>query len=470
MAPQSTFTLGPLAFRTSADAGFTEALGDAIEVVGAALTAADPTPKPFNLALPVGWAGEQAYEQGLRARRQVRGLLNNAQARMQGFAFAWTVDPEWRGWMLVGGGTLEPGDAGGISHGEWLLRLNGCFVVARAQTHRAAIQASVIDVTRGDAPVDVKRTRYSTDFAWCATRSRVALGRRYLDPTTSGRPLAFLEHEAYRNGLQEVVEDVEHGQVISFEFVGDRLEDSVAILDRRGSAVEADWERVFGPDHPLTQTEAPTLDNGFCRTRWLTSGALALDAWNGTVWEERGRLLLPGTFVSTRVEEWTPEKAVVAIVTQSGSSRLVTYATLQRGWHGPSFERYGPPGNVQLTYVSVPAGRKTVRIPAAAGLLVHSGNPLPDTTIASFSAQNWVELDDGSAVDAFAVRRAATTVRLNSSTYSGLSGLRSNLTFSASDHVGVRIDLRRTQPDAGARLGAFALVDAHAVPTFVTRT
>ncbi|MCK9251049.1 MAG: hypothetical protein M0P31_18970, partial [Solirubrobacteraceae bacterium] len=76
--------LGPLRFRSFAG-DMTEALGDTLTNVGAALVPGERRPRPQRLVLPVtGNREPDPREAGLRLRRQVRQLLENAAWKQQG--------------------------------------------------------------------------------------------------------------------------------------------------------------------------------------------------------------------------------------------------------------------------------------------------------------------------------------------------------------------------------------------------
>lgn len=410
----STFTLrlGPLEFRTTADSGPTEALGNAIDVVGAALTSADPAPKPFGLVVPVGWAGRDAdaYEQGLRARRQVRSLLNNAQARMQGLYFSWDVDPDLNGWLIVGGGDLEPGDAAGITTGEWKLTLRDCYVAGRRRTHRRAVQAHVADRRLSTTPRDILGTLYGTAFALAPAEGRLSLPIGAQDVVTYGDAPLLAAVETRDGDLARAVGTID-GQVLSFEqderFHG--LAD-VLILDRQGSADEGEWEAVYGPDQALTAGDMPVVDNGRCRVRW-DDDCLALDAWGSSAWVERGRVPV-GSLLSAHVVEWTPERAVVAAVASNNGVRTRVYVTVQRGWNGPAIELYAV--GATLRFVTAASGRATYRQATSGTDLITSGNPLAAGTVPSFSGWNWAELSIGGSADGFAVLRSGGGARIGS--------------------------------------------------------
>ncbi len=127
------------------------------------------------------------------------------------------------------------------------------------------------------------------------------------------------------------------------------------------------YEEIYGPDQPLTASDAPLLQNGHCRVRFVSAGVLAVDvAQVGGGWGEQGRVTvwdslsadaytqhtyaIPGNNGAlATVMEYTPERAVLRFSTLESSAvpqyRIDTYVTLQRGWSAPRFEAYINPSS-----------------------------------------------------------------------------------------------------------------------------
>jgi hypothetical protein len=119
------------------------------------------------------------------------------------------------------------------------------------------------------------------------------------------------------------------------------------------------WEEIYGADQPLSTGDVPVLTNGLCRVRYVPSAsAFAVDFFQaGLGWVEEGRftcwhddngtLAQHGTLIDSDVVEWTPERAVLRVVTSAVAGgttyRMETYITLQRGWTGPRVECYPSP-------------------------------------------------------------------------------------------------------------------------------
>lgn len=128
-------------------------------------------------------------------------------------------------------------------------------------------------------------------------------------------------------------------------------------------------EEVFGPAQPLAPTDVPSVENGRCRVRFDTTGALgpynvpvgsgpisagfAIDLNVNGLWGESGKVTLQrdGFFTVddvryASVDECSPERAVIRVVMGSkvvAASRETVLITLKRGWPGPRIEWYPAP-------------------------------------------------------------------------------------------------------------------------------
>lgn len=444
---ETTVKLGPLAFVT-VDGGLAEPLGNPVEVIAGAIAAADPKPREFGLVLPVRPLAE--FDDALRLRRQVRALLNNAGVRMRGLYFSWDIDPELNAWLIVGGGDLEPAE-GGITMADFKLTLKDCYVVGRRRTHRPALQAQVADRRLSTTPRDVLRRIYGTDFASMATVAKVALPAGIDDLVTFGT-LPTLETVTTQDGDIANASGVVDGQVLSFEqpeALAALAE--VQVWDQQGSVVEADWEAVYGADQPLTAGDVPVIENGVCRLRPVnlatsTLAALALETYSAGAWVERGRVTI-GTLVSARVVEWSPERAVISVVSLIAGVRVLTFVTVQRGWDGPMIERYGT-GTVPLRYVSNATGGPTFyRQPTTGNAVVAVGTPVPAGTVTTFLGQNWIELAANGLSDVLAVLLAATTAVRGSDSVV-YRAARSYVELQAPGYVAARFGLANRLPVA----------------------
>jgi hypothetical protein len=349
-------TLGPIALPTL-KGEVVETVGEQLESVGAGVVAGERRPRPFPLTIPLRGdrvAGTDRRTVGLRLRRQVRALMENPLARMQGLYLNWAVDTEQNCWLLVGGGDVRPGPtgAGGIVFGDFELALTDCYRVANQRTHRPARRVVMLDRRLVTTPRDYLRTVYATTFASTASQPRAWLPVAITDPVAGStrRPLS-LSTVTTADGSVTTYDATTDGEIVDFEQAeGDMNKADVKIWDRQGAgAVEASWERVYGPDQPLTSGDVPVIENALARavwdatnTRWdvysSVSGAWTLDA-TVNVGGVTANLLAS---VRATVVEWTPERAVLRVtgVHTADAQRAVIYVTLQRGWAGPRFEAY----------------------------------------------------------------------------------------------------------------------------------
>src|SRR5687768_9973683 len=121
-----------------------ETVGGSVEASGRSVLAGERSPRGINLVLPIyGSAGdgEDAYELGMRKRRQVRALFANDGARMQALYFRLTPDPELNGWIVCAGADVAYKN-GGPSLGEFELRLRDAYLVGQIHTERQAYAAN----------------------------------------------------------------------------------------------------------------------------------------------------------------------------------------------------------------------------------------------------------------------------------------------------------------------------------------
>lgn len=211
--------LGRLLVTTALD-DLKEQFGDGLDAVGATLTAPEAKPRPVTLTIPVAGAPHRTdwYEAGLRLRRQVRGLLENSQARMQGLYFAWDVDPESNGWLLVGGGDLEAQD-GGVTFADWKLTLSDCYRVATLRTHRPARRAELYDRRAAAVPFDTLRRVYGALSTSVQPLPLIYLPVGATDVTGYGGRLPKLGGNAAvdATSVAPCVGDAQAGEVFSYE-------------------------------------------------------------------------------------------------------------------------------------------------------------------------------------------------------------------------------------------------------------
>lgn len=355
MAETFDLRLGRLSFRTLIG-DVTEPLGDGLEAVGAVLTAAERRARTLAIELPVAGHRDTAtsWAEGQQLRRQVRALLNNAPARMGGLYLQFGADPDLDGWLLVGGGDLSY-DGKGPSVGKYKLALTDAYKVGSVRTHRPGYRIEVYDRRAAAVAIDTLGRYFGVEYAsvpvldTMANRATIGVGTS--DQVTSGNETIGVAQRAGARGSVDQVAGVAHGTIVHFEQATTEFHDAdVVIWDRAGSSTEADWVEVYGPDQEIAAADAPVLDNGLVRARWVGDCRIAVDRWVSGAWVEYGRVTvetassMPGPFVLTRTDvvEWTPESAVLRLTLVS-SYRFTVLVTLRSGWLGPRIEVYQSP-------------------------------------------------------------------------------------------------------------------------------
>ena len=189
--------LGPLALPTLMGE-LKETLGDQLETVGAGVAPGERRPRPFPLSIPIHGAvtdGVDRFAMGNRLRRQIRALMENSQARLEGLYLAFSPDPELNGWLLIGGGDLAYAQ-GGISLADYKLELTDCYKVANLRTHRPARRVVAIDRRLATTQLDYLGTLYSTGFA-----AKSAVARHYL-PVGVSDPTAGASRRQRQRGVR----------------------------------------------------------------------------------------------------------------------------------------------------------------------------------------------------------------------------------------------------------------------------
>ena len=390
----SLVTLGPLALPTL-KGDVVETIGDQLEAVGAGVVAGERRPRPFPLTIPVRGdvrTDASRWAAGMRLRRQLRALIENPLARLQGLYLNWSVDPEQNCWLLVGGGDLKYA-MGGVVFGDFEVELTDCYRVANVRTHRPARRVAAADRRLITTPRDFLGTSFATTFASTAATPRAYMAANATDLVAGSTrfPINTTSVTA-ADGSVPQIDPATDGEIVDFEQAeGDMNRADVKVWDRQGAgATEASWERVYGPDQPLTVGDVPVIENGVCRATWdatnkrwdvysWISGAWALDA---TVVAGAVVGTLNLTLVRATVVEWTPERTVVMVtgVQSPEIIRVKVYVTLQRGWSGPRFEIYGwdvdSTANVALWTYSKSTGDSTFQKSTGGAVAITSGGSL----------------------------------------------------------------------------------------------
>lgn len=228
--------LGRLYLLTTLDE-MKETVGDQLENVGAVAVAGERAPRPFPLVLPVyaGEADDDPHETGLRLRRQLRSLLRNPRARLEGLYFNWSVDPELNAWLLVGRGEIVDGD-GGITFADFKAELGDVVVRGGPRTHRQGRRLEVIDRRLVTTARDYRGTLFSTDFAADTAEARHYLPVGISDLVGAGDQVISPGFRVAAEGSIPYVDARTPGEAVTFEQPeADRHKGDVVIWDRRPS-------------------------------------------------------------------------------------------------------------------------------------------------------------------------------------------------------------------------------------------
>lgn len=465
-------TLGPIALPTLMGS-LSEALGDELDTVGAGVVPGDRRPRPFQVTIPIRGDtadGALRFDTGNKLRRQVRALMENSPARLQGLYLAFGPDSEQNCWLLIGGGDLKYAQ-GGIALADYTLELTNCYRIANRRTHRPARRIDITDRRLITTPRDILGTDFSTEFNTLTPIARHYLGVGVTDAESGGKPVATIAVTT-KDGNLCAVQDRLDGECISYEQAeADEYKAIVRIIDRRGSVVETNWHDVYGPDQPLTAGEIPVLDNALARVvPDVPTGRLDVQSWSGSAWVTDATVTPPAgaTGFAGRVVEWTTERAVLLITsTVSTNQRVAIYVTLQRGWPGPRVETYhqDSAGAGVATTIAVHAkstGDSTLQRSSGTSAIV-SG-----TSIGTFvGLANWALLL-GPGTDR-AVHLAVTDDDIN--LRGAILASREGVALEATGYVAAQIGTgpRASGATDAAYFGQVHLYDQSAIPELIAR-
>ena len=376
---------------------FNEQWGDPVTNLGGTPVPAIRAAIRHSVDLPTFTSpvSEDSVARRLRARRQLRSLLNNAPYKMAGLFLSWTDDEEQNGWYIPDQGELVQGADGPLTTGYWDLQNFAWFKVGAPRTHRGAALLSIKDLRTGLTARDTLRRVYSEDF-----HELPALALTYLPAGASdvannvtSEALAPVTLPAGRDGgATLLVANQTDLTVLSYETSeANRNLGDVVVYDQRGKTglpagaenpQAFGWEEIYGPDYPYTAGGVPVIENGRVRVVWdaTNTPGFRVYVWNGTAYVEQGKMCFAEGFEATTlfsatVMEYTPNRAVLKLaLSDFAKTRTVTIVTLQRGWSGPRFE-------------SVPASGSEI----AARLLWTPAALLEDTS--------FVKINSGGGVD-----------------------------------------------------------------------
>lgn len=229
--------LGRLALPTI-DGDLKEQVGDQLDVAGGSIVAGERRPRSYQFILPLrGSPGEaDPFLAGERMRRQMRALMENTIARLQGLYFKFSPDPEQNSWMMVGGGSIDYAE-GGITLADFQFEFSDAYRIANVRTHRAARRLELYDRTLSTTPRDVLGVSFGTDFAGLLNYK---LPLHYLpvgatDLLGVNRRVVTPGYRVAANGSIVVVPNAQAAEVVSFEQAESAMHgaDDVVVYDRR---------------------------------------------------------------------------------------------------------------------------------------------------------------------------------------------------------------------------------------------
>ena len=418
---------------------FTEAMGDQYASVAGAPIPGARVGLQHQLQLP-SFTGQNGDTTAMRTKthNQLRSLLNNTPYCLTAPLFTWTDDPA-NSYLFCVPSTAqsEPYGAAGMQFGLWQIKSFNLMQVGHVRTHRRANEIYLRDRRLSTTPRDFRRTIYSTDFAtmpvawtpivpaWVPPSSTDIVTNNSSSGYAFGSVVPSLPagNVGYVWGIADLA-------VISYELSSTGLNQSdVVVYDRAGTisyprtGADPNWVEIYGPDYPYTSGDVPVITNGICRISYDTTNGsspgfiIESNSWLSS-FSNISKVLIQGTIsgtrntfnslVSAKVEEWTPERAVISCVmtstTNSALPRVTVYLTLQRGWAGPRVELYMPtvpnilayPTATFAPYTSA-AYQSVVKVDSAdAGTVVSTAGsvawPTAPLGASTFTGENWVSL------------------------------------------------------------------------------
>lgn len=460
-------TLGPLKFATLREA-VAEQLGDTLDTVGPVVRPGERRARPMRLVLPVHGedGGLLGYEEGQLLRSQVRALVENTAARLQGLYFAWAQDPDLDGWMIVSTAELEEDSPGsGATFADWKLTIEG-YRVATTRTHREARRLEAFDRRLATTPIDTLGKLFGGAFPTSAPQT--ALHWPITGHTDGIGGGVFIDRE---NGYR-YLKEMPHGGLYSFErdpSIPDLY--AVQVVDRAGQPdLPFAWFEILGPDQSSTLTDMPSLRNGLVTVRWATDrNVLVVDNSAGA---EQFRLAFivggSSSLFRSRMVEATSERAVVHLrMANSAGGMFDAFITLQRGWFGPRVELYGD-GAVRV----VPFNAGNISWVRSAG----SGTLIDGTAAGTWADQSpWLHLGQATGNNDIIVtvprEPYALTGANDAQAYTGAARVSAQITANGGGYTSVTAEYA-TKTEAMARravAGQESLYDSRVVRELIAR-
>lgn len=260
-----------------------ETVGDLLETVGGGVVGGERRPRPFNLEIPVrgdGTDGDGTTQRlsGERLRRQVRSLMDNQRMKLSGLYFHSLGDHELAGWLVVGGGGIEPSGQAASARGEWKLVIQDCFKVGSPHTHMDARRIEILDRGLPTTPRDHRGQVYSTDFGGQGAYTQAFLPPGYRIATGMMGLLSVKALPSMEGDLG-IVESPEDGEVLMYEQrEGLRNHADVILHDRRGIPTISPTVRTNLEGNPSFEENA---------TGYTTSGTNTISRVFGPAWNAR---------------------------------------------------------------------------------------------------------------------------------------------------------------------------------------
>ena len=387
----------------SVEAPIAELLGSEVTTTGDSTAVGQRRVKGFTLALPVhGGSGDaDPYATGMRMRRQLRAMIQNAPYRLAGIFCRFWFDPERDGWMVIGTGTLSDQDAGGITLGEFLFTIDNAYRVAGINTHREGYRVDLTDMRLATSPIDYfGQVLATTGFASLTAIALLPLPTGAYDPTVLDGPVGAT---VTRTGLGGPMLVVVNQSLLVQPIIGAQLTPSGAVVS---------WERPetsFGLGDVIAYDRRGFLGpfgTGYDLFPNLITNP-SFTAGTTTGWAVTGTLLNAGAILS-----------VVAIAGPGGSlivnaCQVATTATTNEGMTTPVTCAASTQYTVSVYIRGLAGGEQVQLIVNDAG----TGSTINNAVASATLTTNWTRLavtgttGSNSATFNVVVRTTTATVR-----------------------------------------------------------
>lgn len=257
----------------------------------------------------------------LRIRRQLRSLLNNSLAKLQGGIYVlYSDDPENSGWYVVDQGLLTDLDgSSGLATGAWKLEQVVWMPAGHMRTNREARNIWVKDLRTGLYPRDALRWLQSTDFSVLPAIALNVLpnGVTSIISTLTGQVVLTQPLPTGRDGgACKLCAGLSDLACVSYERPESALNLSdVIVYDRRGltsQLPETQYENLIpNPSFEYDATGATSPAGG-----WIANGSVGGTFAVQTGWSLSGAKSLrrTGTTAGVDFPGWTMSTLTIPIV------------------------------------------------------------------------------------------------------------------------------------------------------------